>query len=702
MTDNEYKSDSAASIIALGFQFFTRYKMLRLWLLGLLAISFAQAAYYETRTADTDYLLKQKKVYNLLYHVSQPMVVNRDLYDEGQAWSIESNLNSYGNEAAKKFLSFYEKGMLPRGALFSVYYPKLLKELMALFDLFYYANDFDVFYKTALWARIYMNEGQYIYALYNAIIRRPDTKYIQLPPVYELYPNAFYNSEVLEKAHYPQIYGKMGPKSANYTTYFINANYSGWYLNREYNMENKLNYFVEDVGLNEYYFFFRQNFPFWQKSKEFGFPNYRGEEYLYGHKQLLNRYNLERLSNDLPKLEDFDWNKPFYPGYYPTMMFASGLPFTQRPYWSSFPYYKYKYIKDISDMESRLSAAIDSGFVLKSDGKWANIYTPEGLNILGNLIEGNADSYNRDFYGSIDYFGRKILGFNLEPANSYQLVPSSLEMFSTSLRDPAFYRLYKRVLDYYYRYSMLQKPYTKDEIVYPNLKIQSFAVDKLITYFDQYDASISNGLMVQDDTEAETLLVKVRQYRLNHKPFNFHIAVTADKPMKAAFRIFLGPAFNSNRKYADFEENFKYFYEMDNWFVDLNAGPNKITRNSKDCFFLSSDPEPSELYYQKIQRSLNYSEPFTYYERISGFPERLLLPKGKKEGMPFQLFLYISPVSQERQYFSRIWGNYMFDNNPYGFPLDKPIYDFAYDGPNMMFKNIFIYHKDDYDMNIPY
>lgn len=101
-------------------------------------------------------------------------------------------------------------------------------------------------------------------------------------------------------------------------------------------------------------------------------------------------------------------------------------------------------------MEFRISTAIDSGFIKDATGKIINIYTPEGLNILGNLIEGNADSCNPNFYGSIDYLARKILGYNLEPSSSYQILPSALEFYSTSMRDPAFYRLYQRIIDFYY------------------------------------------------------------------------------------------------------------------------------------------------------------------------------------------------------------------------------------------------------------
>lgn len=64
------------------------------------------------------------------------------------------------------------------------------------------------------------------------------------------------------------------------------------------------------------------------------------------------------------------------------------------------------------------------------------------------------------------------------------------------------------------------------------------------------------------------MLVKIRQYRLNHKPFSFHFAINADKAMKAVVRIFLGPKYDIHHRPMDFAENIKYFYEMDNFIVD--------------------------------------------------------------------------------------------------------------------------------------
>jgi len=137
--------------------------------------------------------------------------------------------------------------------------------------------------------------------------------------------------------------------------------------------------------------------------------------------------------------------------------------------------------------------------------------------------------------------------------------------------------------------------------------------------------------------------------------------------------------------------------------IAVNAGVNKIVRNSQDCFFAIPDPEPSEVFYKKVLKSLDGSDSLSYNERLYGFPERLLLPKGKKEGMPFQIFVYVSPVEGELfPFFSRIFGGYKFDNKPMGFPLDRPVFNFNYNGPNMMLKDIMIYHKDEMELNVTY
>ncbi|XP_015604511.1 arylphorin subunit alpha [Cephus cinctus] len=658
---------------------------------------------FPTKTADKDFLLKQQKVYQLLYHVHQPDIILPELYKEGMAWNIEDNYNLYDDvKCVQEFMERYRYGMLPRGQVDSIYYQNILEETKCLFFVFYHAKNFDTFYKTAAWARVHINEGVFTYAFYLAVIHRPDTAYIQLPAPYEMNPYYFFNNEIMEKAHHAKFFGNLehqGPSGQD--TYIILANYSAWYLAREDDYERRLNYFTEDIGLNSYYFYFRQNYPTWLKSEDFSWDrNFRGEEYLYGHKQILTRYYLERLSNDLGTIEDFDWSQEFPIGYYPSLTYNNGLQFPIRPKWTNIPSYKYKYLKEVQDVEHRITSAIDSGFIIDADGKLIKITTPEGLNILGNIIEGNWDSPNPNFYRSIDVLMRKIFGYNLEPASKYQIYPSALEHYSTSLRDPAFYRIYKRIVSYYLRYKNQLTPYVQSEVVFPELKINSASVDKLITYFEYFDALLSNGILVDSAQEAESYNVKARQYRLNHKPFSFHLDINSEKPMKAVVRIFLGPKYNVLGNVLDLSENYYNFYEIDQFNVNLVAGTNKVVRKSSDAFFTAPDTTSSDYFYKNILKGIDGSGSVVYEERLFGFPERLLLPKGKTGGMPFQLFFHVSPVNEEYTYSSRIWGTIPVDRRPFGYPLDRPVHAFQFHGPNMLFKDILIVHKEESDFNV--
>ena len=47
-------------------------------------------------------------------------------------------------------MSAYKKGFLPRGVPYSPYYTTQSYETKLLFDLFYYANDYDTFYKVIM------------------------------------------------------------------------------------------------------------------------------------------------------------------------------------------------------------------------------------------------------------------------------------------------------------------------------------------------------------------------------------------------------------------------------------------------------------------------------------------------------------------------------------------------------------------------
>lgn len=92
-------------------------------------------------------------------------------------------------------------GLLPRDVVFTVYHPEHVEEVKALFKVFYYAKDFATFYNMAVWARFHVNPSLYAYTLCIAVIHRPDTKFIRIPPIFEMNPHFFFNNEAIQAAY---------------------------------------------------------------------------------------------------------------------------------------------------------------------------------------------------------------------------------------------------------------------------------------------------------------------------------------------------------------------------------------------------------------------------------------------------------------------------------------------------------------------
>lgn len=111
-------------------------------------------------------------------------------------------------------------------------------------------------------------------------------------------------------------------------------------------------------------------------------------------------------------------------------------------------------VQAIQDAHARISAAIDKGYVVDAHGKHINIYNAvDGFNYLGNVIQGNADSVNPTYYERLPYLYRKVLGMSsVHVTKHHTTVPSALNYFSTSLRDPAFYGMYKTISTHWNKY----------------------------------------------------------------------------------------------------------------------------------------------------------------------------------------------------------------------------------------------------------
>ena len=98
-------------------------------------------------------------------------------------------------------------------------------------------------------------------------------------------------------------------------------------------------------------------------------------------------------------------------------------------------------------------------------------------------------------------------------------------------------------------------------------------------------------------------------------------------------------------------------------------------------------------------------------ERYCGYPERLLIPKGKVGGQTYTFYVIVTPYVKQDEHdfepynyksfsYCGVGPNRKFpDDKPFGYPFDRPLYSHEFTTPNMYFKDVVIYHKKYEEIN---
>lgn len=126
-----------------------------------------------------------------------------------------------------------------------------------------------------------------------------------------------------------------------------------------------------------------------------------------------------------------------------------------------------------------------------------------------------------------------------------------------------------------------------------------------------------------------------------------------------------------------------------------------IKRSSHEAMFVLPEQEGADTFYEKLRATTNKIESLTYSEHVYGFPERLLLPKGKREGLNLQVFVHVIPLNKDEiiETDSPLWGKSFLDGRPMGFPLDRPMLSKNLNLKNMCIKDVVIFHKEASEIN---
>lgn len=314
--------------------------------------------------------------------------------------------------AVKIFNEWNAEGFLPKGVPFSVLVPGHRYETLTLFNVLYSAKDYSTFYKTACYLKNFINEGLFIYVLSAAILHRPDTQGIYIPPIYEVFPSFFNNGEIMNTAQRINVQGKHLVEYYPSTYVHNNDVIIKWNETVWPYYENDVSYFTQDHTLNAFYYNFNLVFPKWFGAEMKPLvKDFRGELFLYVHRQILARYYMERLSSGLGEIPELS-TEVVEQGFTSGLLYFNGIPFPARP--NHFHLDQPEYVEEltrITEYEGRIREAIESGFFIDKAGKFVSLRdNPHGIDILGRLIEADVDSPNTGYYKDFISLWKFVLG----------------------------------------------------------------------------------------------------------------------------------------------------------------------------------------------------------------------------------------------------------------------------------------------------
>lgn len=471
--------------------------------------------------------------------------------------------------------------------------------------------------------------------------------------------------------------------------------------------EDRLDYWREDPLLNDHHEHWHLVYPGDGRPTPTGseLGDRHGELFAYMHQQMLARYDAERLSLGVARVEAITDHRAEVPqGYNPgALSFWLGeqwFRFRERPANARIP------------RLSRLEPSRDNLFDAARTGTFrvSGQQIPVSVDNLGNTAEANlltVDPQGRT-YGNHHNSGHGIIA-----DFDQQGWPGVMITTATAIRDPIFYRWHKQVDSIFETWQEEQDP--NDFSDAPPVKIrdiilarkdglpanfdgkalgaEAFGGDRWETDFAASSAPLGSGEMVSTTDELLTEmrkrpielvdddgnLVEEEIDFLSHDDYSYFLRVEnlSDQPQKLTARIFLAPERDGDGEEVWTDRN--SWIEMDKFIVQLQGGERSVVHRSAD---LASVVRKPALRPEDLQPGENTS-PKTNQQAWCdcGWPYTLLLPRGTAEGMEFRLFVMLSPGDDLNQPASSHCTSISYcglqdkeypDKRLMGYPFDRP------------------------------
>ncbi|XP_076646001.1 phenoloxidase 1-like [Halictus rubicundus] len=531
---------------------------------------------------------------------------------------------------------------LGRREPFSIFIPSHRKYAGRLIDIFMGMRTYDDLLSVAVYCRDRVNPYMFIYALSVAILHRPDTKDLPIPPLTEVFPNKFVDGGIFTRA---QEEANLVPPGSRIPIE-IPRDFSASDLDEEH----RVAYWREDIGINLHHWHWHLVYPFEGDIKIVG-KDRRGELFYYMHQQIQARYNCERLCNRLGRVKRFlNWREPIPEAYFPKLdSIISSRTWPARHSGAVLKDVNRPVDQlnvDIQDLErwrDRIYEAIHTGSVTSPSGERVPLTEKTGIDVLGNIMEASILSPNPNLYGDLHNMGHVLIGYCHDPDHRYLEPFGVMSDQATDMRDPMFYRWHAFVDDVFQEYKSTLPPYTVEQLDYSGVEIEDIRLTSnqqrnvLSTFWTQSVVDLSRGL---DFTPRGAVLVKFTH--LNHADFTYTIVVNNRNrtPKLGTVRIFIGPKEDERGLPFTYRHQKNLMIELDKFTVHLQPGQNTIQRKSTE----SSVTIPFERTFRNLEenRPVGAESLDAFNFCGCGWPQHMLIPKGTKAGYPTDLFIMVS------------------------------------------------------------
>jgi len=565
-----------------------------------------------------------------------------------------------------------------------------------------------------------LNETLMVYALSFVLTRNKTFRGLRVPSVLESFPNRFIDSNVLDRVR-TMVNRENMNRNANQTEAIV-INYDQDFSGRRTRAEGRVAYWREDYGLNAHHWHWHIVYPSELLPADQA-PDRKGELFYYMHQQIVARYDMERLSVGLPrvvKLDDF--RAPIPEGYFPKLSFDTAEANVNRlpvpgvhpnaTHWGTrqdntvlgnYTRLNLFIPVDLTELELWRDRLLD-GIHQRAFRNAAGARVPlsdevdvrrggvkRGIDVIGDAFEADpALSPNYAFYGDLHNFGHVVISAAHDPDGDHGENLGVMSDSATAMRDPVFYRWHKFIDWIFQQHKILQPSYTVPQLELAGVSVRRLGVatgslaDELQTGWRRREFEASRGI---DFGTARS--VRVALQHLDHTPFDLHILANNDtgEAKRVYVRVFLAPKFNGRGEEMRLIEQRELFAEMDKFVFELKPGQNHIKRPSSE----SSVTIRGELTFRELEQGIRLGEtlnrdPVDVAEDFCGcgWPQHLLLPRGRPEGMTFTLFVMMTDYEEDRMpappgarqcasaaSYCGVLDQRYPDARPMGFPFDR-------------------------------